>query len=60
VKLIDCEGCAERREKIMAQMKAIAEWIKNPAGSPNPLSSKLPSAPQIHARPNNAKTDKSP
>jgi hypothetical protein len=51
MKLIDCEGCAERREKIKAHMKAITEWIKNPAGSPNPLplplSIKLPPTPQI-------------
>lgn len=50
--MIDCKGCAERREKIIAHMKAMAEWIKNPAGpSPFPSSIKPPSAPQIHARP---------
>ena len=45
-----CTGCAERREKIKAHMKAIAEWFKDPAGSPSPLSIKSPPAPQIHGR----------
>ena len=57
MKLIDCEGCAERREKIKAHMRAIAEWIKNPAGSPSPLSIKSPPAPQIHVRQNNPKKE---
>lgn len=57
VKFIDCEGCAERREKIKAHMKAIAEWIKNPTGSPSPLSSRLPPMPQISVRPNNPKKE---
>jgi len=48
--MIDCEGCAERREKLKAHLKAIAEWIKNPSGSPSPLSIKLPPAPQIYGR----------
>jgi hypothetical protein len=60
IDLINCKECAERRAKIVEHMKAMAEWVKNPAGSPNPFSSKLPAAPQIIARPNNAKTDKSP
>lgn len=58
--LIDCPGCAERREKIKAHMKAIAEWIKNPTGSPSPLAGKPPSVPQIHARSNSSKKDISP
>lgn len=56
----DCPGCAERREKIKAHMKAIAEWIKNPTGAPRPLAGKIPPpTPQIIVRSNNTKKDKS-
>jgi hypothetical protein len=58
--LVDCPGCAERREKIKAHMKAIAEWVKNPSGSPSPLATKPPPAPQVITRSNKSKTEKSP
>lgn len=57
--MFECEGCAERREKIKAHLKAISDWLKNPAGSPPPSSIKPPPAPQIIARSNNSKKDKS-
>lgn len=60
MKLIDCPGCAERREKIKAQMKAMIEWAMNPDKTPNPTSIKLPPSPQIIARSNKSKTEKSP
>jgi hypothetical protein len=56
----ECVGCAERREKIKAHMKAMIEWVKNPSGMPNPTSLKVPPPPQIHRRPNKAKKDISP
>jgi len=61
--ILDCPGCAERREAIKAKMAALIEWAKNPMGTPNPTPLKLPPTPQIHGRrppPNNAKTEKSP
>lgn len=46
-----CKDCAERREKIKAHMKAIAEWIKNPSGSAIPLIGNMqPPTPQIRGR----------
>ena len=41
----DCEGCAKRREKIIATMQAIADWARDPAHYPKPLRS--PSPPPI-------------
>jgi hypothetical protein len=55
--MAECEGCAERREKIKAHLKAIAEWLKNPGTAPNPLSSKMPLPPQVRGRENNAKKE---
>jgi hypothetical protein len=58
--MFDCNGCAERREKLKAQFAALIQWAKNPAGAPNPSPIKTPPAPQIHARPNSSKKDISP
>jgi hypothetical protein len=60
MKLPDCPGCAERREKIKAHMKAVSEWFKNPGATSNPSLLNTPPAPQIHARPISSKKDKSP
>jgi hypothetical protein len=58
--ILDCPGCAERREQIKERMKALTEWFKNPGGTPNPSLLTPPPAPQIHARPIKSKKDKSP
>jgi len=50
--MMDCKGCAERREKVKAHIKAMLDWAKNPAGRPDPSAMKRPTPPQIHARPN--------
>ncbi len=36
-----CEGCAERREKIIATMQAIADWARDPAHYPKRRLKKL-------------------
>lgn len=47
----DCEGCAERREKIKATMQAIADWARDPAHNPNPLRRSLPTVQTSAPRP---------
>lgn len=42
--MADCEGCKERREKIVAAANAMIEWLKNPRGTP-PLGPAPPLSP---------------
>ena len=56
----DCEGCAERREKIKATMNAIINWASRPRplapGEPSPTLTQSP--PVVQQSPPRPRTTK--
>ncbi len=39
---LDCDGCARRREAIIAFGKRMADWVKRPATPPPEIESVVP------------------
>lgn len=40
--MVECKGCAERREKLLALANSMAAWVRRPVGPP-PI--KIPTRP---------------
>ncbi len=43
--LKDCEGCAKRREQMLAAMHRFTDWVKDPRGKQSPM--RIPSLPVV-------------